>query len=351
MPTPRRLCYLLAVVAALVGCDRSQGPDEGYCGPMVEEQRLRDLFDSIASMDKDPLLLDARSVTDSALALITNLDVDLSSTTLQSLHAAEVDSLLPRKVFAELESYSTDTMPFIDPGQEDSVEVIMHQLGDSLGEWTYSVLEVPDADGWGACLLFFFHGKKLIAIKGVHHRYGLQLGHFRTHGGKMCVSHNEVFSFGSGLSQSNTFFYELTDDRVVPVYNMLTSAGNVGGLGGRRWWGIWSRVEGTDPIRITYLMENMWSGSDTVLPFAIDSVGLDVDLDNPNERASDLGSGTRARVWSYQAMERTPSSNASFDHLFIATHKAQLERELSSSDTLRCVAMLDWLNCVRLGRP
>jgi len=251
----------------------------------------------------------------------------------------------------EFESYSTDTMPLVDSGQEDSVRVIMHQLGDSLGKWTYSVLEVPDASGWGACQLYFFHGRKLIAIKYVSHRYGLQLGHFRTHGGKMCVSHSEVFSVGTGLSQSNTFFYELSEDRVVPIYNMLSTAGNEGGLGGRRWWDIWSRVEGTGPMKITYFMENMWSCADTALSFAMDSVEFDVDLDNPKEGAADPASGTRARIWSYQAMERTPSSITSFDHLFIATHKAQLERELDSPDTLRRLAMLDWLNCVRLGRP
>ncbi len=351
MPISKRLLQFLAVVVVLVGCDRSQGPEEGYCGPMVEEQRLRAMFDSIAALDISSLVLAARSVTDSALSKMANVNVRMSPNTISDLHKAELTGRLPRTTYLAIVAHDPDTAAYAETGRGDSVKVVVHQLGDSLETWPYLALEVLDLSGWGASELYIFHEDKLVAISGIFHRYGLQLDCFTTSRNARVLSHNEVFSVGTGLSQSNTFFYELADDRVVPVYNMLASAGNVGGLGGRRWWDIWSRVEGTDPIRITYFMENMWSGADTTLPFAIDSVGLDVDLDNSYESQTDHASVTGARIWSYQAMERIPSSNASLDHLFIATHKAQLERELNSPDTLRRHAMLDWLNCVRLGRP
>jgi hypothetical protein len=351
MPISKRLLQFLAVVMVLVGCDRSQGPQEGYCGPMVEEQRLRAMFDSIASLDISSLVFAARSVTDSALSKMANVNVRMSPNTISDLHEAERNGRLPRTTYLAIVAHDPDTAAFAGTGLGDSVKVVVHQLGDSRETWPYLALEVLDLSGWGASELYIFHNDKLIAVSGIFHRYGLQLDCFTTSGNKRVLSHNEVFSVGSGLSQSNKLFYELRNDSVVPLNNVLSSAGNVGGFGGRRWWDIWSRVEGADPMRITYFMENMWSGADTTLPFAIDSVGLDVDLDNHHENQTDHVSVTGARIWSYQAMERIPSTTGSFDHLFIATHKAQLERELNSSDTIRRHAMLDWLNCVRLGRP
>lgn len=193
--------------------------------------------------------------------------------------------------------------------------------------------------GW-SCVLYIFKSNKIIAKHNIYHRYGLELNHYKDTNNKTVIYYKENFGSGTGIWQFNYYFYKYSEDKLIPVLNVLEN-GNLNGWGSMRNYWLKASVINTRPLtlKMKYYQE------------LIDTAGNSTRIiDDSTFVQYTWDEATGILVGDYEESKINKSKILSFyimgdDLQFINAYHSELKKSLQ--DTEKRTIVLSYLNKIK----
>jgi hypothetical protein len=194
-----------------------------------------------------------------------------------------------------------------------------------------------------ACL-YFFKGKKIIAMHIFDERFASGLWHYKDSDGRTVIYYIYQFSEGSGSWWFNYFFYKYNGDKLIPVLNELEN-GNVDAPVARALW-LESSVKKTNPLTIKMVYHDEFPDTSTAdfgPPIIDDSTTIKYFWDEDSKTFK--GQYEQSKIRKSQILSYyIPGNNL----LFINSHYKTLKSALHSRGKRKRV--LYYLSKIKNGR-
>jgi hypothetical protein len=210
------------------------------------DRELENFLDSVSRLSPDSLAERVSSFSDSLFNSQEKLNISLTerdfSLLKEGCKASSLDVNTANRIFG---GFRMDSSLYID-GRLPITFFSFEDQKDNFNEFAVS-MGYPDA-GWD-CDLFFFKQNKIISRHRVHHRYGLDLHHYKDRDGRTVVYYKENFQSGSGIWWFNFFFYKYDNGSLLPVLNEIENANLQAPWGVRVLW-LETSVVSTNPLKL-----------------------------------------------------------------------------------------------------
>lgn len=174
-------------------------------------------------------------------------DFQALTTALSDTDAAFLGYWLPLHVAQRIFPFPLDTS-FIEDGQIQIDSISLSSNG------SFRHFAVVIGTGYAADHndLYFFNGTRMLGAVHNYHRYGLDHGHFKRPDGTAVFHLVQCLASGTGIWQFNRYFFQITDDSMYPVLNVMERSNLHGWQSPRYLWYL-SELRGTDPLTYRYV--------------------------------------------------------------------------------------------------
>lgn len=311
-PQSAQDCYPLTPTAVAV----VDSPDAEPEFVQFPDQELERFLDSIGGLDTDSLIKAANHYSDSVFRKPSLSNWELHEADFALLKNAIADGVIP--VAEALDIFGEGAID-ISKLEDEFVNVVHIPFGDSADFNHYAISFGSPLIGSWESRVYFMEGRKVLGSHDIHHRYGLELEHFKDKYGETVIYYKENYTSGSGIWWFNFYFYKYHQGQLIPVLNELENGNLQWGWSIRTYW-LESTVLSTEPLTMKMRYYHSFAGERPSDRFLDDSTTIRYAW-NPDTRmyegdyaASKL---TRAQILSYYVDEG--------EVLFIHSHYAILK--------------------------
>ncbi|MGB1206956.1 MAG: hypothetical protein ACPG5B_15025 [Chitinophagales bacterium] len=207
---------------------------------------------------------------------------------------------------------------------------------DSFKQFAINPLYTPD--------VYFFSENKIIGYHLIHNRYGLELEHYKNEANETIIYYEQNYQSGTGIWWYNFYFYKYKNDTLIPILNELQNA-NLQAHWHIRKLRLKTSVITHQPLTLkmvyyqsmlnTFFTEYKIVEDSTIVSYFWDEKSQMLKGDYQNSKIS------KPQILSYYLDEN--------EYLFIQTHYELLKTALNSKDAKKRLAVLKYLEQVKLN--
>ncbi len=352
-PTLRTIIYILTFMT-FIGCCNGQNPNgqknesdslkvskatdntEDKKQIQFNVRQLESFFDSVGKLPTQPLMDKVAFMTDSIFNNQIQIDkliplADFNKLK-QAIKSGEIACKTVKNIFG---AYNIDSAS-IDKETIPITCFSFDKSNDGFDEFALC-LGYPNA-AWD-CDLYFFKSNTIIAKHNIHHRYGLELKHYKDTDGKTVIYYKQNYTSGSGIWWFNFYFYKYYDNKLIPVLNELEN-GNLQFPWGIRVFWLESFVQKTNPLTLKMIYNQAFSDSTISPEFVDDSTIVQYHWDENSKKL--IGNYEKSKITKPQILTYYLEDN---EILFINAYYKTLKKCLN--DKIMRQAILNYLNKVK----
>ena len=217
---------IAAIDSAII--DTSKLPKEDFIEKEYSEEEVAELtafLDSIGKLDLTNYGKKIIRRADSTFHVVRQMNKTLSEADFKKLKLCadkgRIDKHFAKRIFQFI--HDSDLIPAADYN-DSTVELNVYSFDSTQSDYNEFALSVGYRGLKWAEEIYFFKKNKIIAWQNIYHRYGLELKSFRDADNRTVIYYQENFGSGTGVYQSNYFFYKYFDARLRPVLNTICSS-------------------------------------------------------------------------------------------------------------------------------
>jgi hypothetical protein len=300
------------------------------------EKELNKYLDSIGALPEHPQIDNVAFMPDSIFKSQQEIDKSISPKNFKILKEAILSNAIDYKSALNIfGSFQIDSIYI----QRNLIPVEFFPFDIKKEEFEEFAICLGSSDLDWSCELFFFKSNKIIAKHNIHHRYGLELEHYKDGDGKTIIYYKENFQSGTGIWWFNYYFYKYYDNKLIPVLNELENSNLQFPWSIRVLW-LESFIQKTNPLTIKMVYYQAFS--DTVISprFVDDSTVIKYTWDEKSK--SLIGGYEKSKITKPQILSYYLEDN---ELLFINAYYKTLKANLNNNELKE--ATLKYLNEVK----
>ncbi len=184
--------------------------------------------------------------------------------------------------------------------------------------------------------LYFFKKNILISRHDISHRYGLEINHFWDQDGNTVIYYKENFGSGSGIWQFNYYFYKYSQNKLIPVLNILQN-GNYNWPGPRGYW-LEASVITENPLKIKF--EYNFYFRDSLITNVMNDSSI-VNFSYNNAKKKYLANFRNTKISQDKILAYYLGDN---ELIFINSYYKEIKNWIEGNDKIKRKITLDYLN-------
>lgn len=240
--------------------------------PRYSDQQLETFLDSVGQLPTQPLEDKVAFGADSVFRSPASMDTLISPADFAILKRAArsgvVNVKTARRIFKNDDiSYDCNTKSVFLTYKVGLIPVVYTPFTKNKRAFNEFSLCIGDPGHCENAYLYFFIGRRVIAVHNGYDRNGPDLAWYKDSDGKTVVYYGKEFVNGTGVWWFNYFFYKYDGGKLIPVLNELQNANLLQPTpsGGNRCLWLESFIKKTNPLTIKMVYHQQFiKQSDTV---------------------------------------------------------------------------------------
>ncbi|WP_259066794.1 hypothetical protein HDF24_21290 [Mucilaginibacter sp. X4EP1] len=240
--------------------------------PIIQytDRQLEFFLDSVGKLSTKLLANKEAFYADSIFKNQRQLDTLISDRDLKALKKAirkgAIRVSVARRIFNNpaIDSSCTEKSVFLTYKQ-GLTPIELYPFSKNKGTLNEYAVCIGDPDHCPNACLYFFKGKRVIAMHNFYERFESGLYHYQDSDGKTVIYYCYMFAEGSNEWWFNYFFYKYDGNKLIPVLNELEN-GNVTAPVERALW-LESTIEKNNPLTIKMVYYNQFPASENDIDF------------------------------------------------------------------------------------
>ena len=308
-------------------------------------KELTSLLDSIGSLNPNNSTEKLTFIVDSTLNNQIKLNNKLSLTDFQKLKltvkSSEIDLELAKKIFPQLEIDSSLAANL----KNNKLPVSFFSFDSNQKDFNEFAISIGDVGGlsWSNDI-YFFKSDKVIAKHKIFHRYGLELKNFKNEINETVIYYKVNYGSGTGIWWHQFNFYRYDNDELIPTLTEIENINLQYPWSIRTYW-IESTILETKPLKLKFVFNNQF----------LDTLGNQIDFINDSTEVK-YKFDTNKKIYEPEFTDTKLNRlklltyfHADNELLFVNINYELFKKELNNNDTLKRLAILNYLNELKNG--